>query len=264
MVILLNAAYYFNTSESSFRAHIFVFSIGVWELLLIILARSSEIARLTLIVWLPSFCGSLSIFLGTNNGLRGAAYSFIGGTIAIILSMFMVSKKSNKNFKIIKLLGIIQGFVIIVILIVSNYNYVYRDSRIGWLNTKLKVGPYSHIYTTKENAKIYEGLYDDLRKATNGHEYAAVVQCMPFAYMCIDSKVASHTVWWVHPESNRLNSNLEKNISRKPSVIILIDENIGVHNENFNTNSSFVLDYINKNKQSVTQYRYFNAYYLKQ
>lgn len=212
--------------------------------------------------WVPAVFSGLSVYLGSNNGINGAAYPYILGAIASI-AFILPNDYKNAYGKFIG--GIVYGACVLLIAVSAVYRTVpvYRDAGIKTLKARISSGPAAGIYTTRESATVYSGIIADLRADTAENELIAYIKCAPFAYMVNDTRCASHTLWWIRADSDRLLRYYRMNPEKTAEKIIVFDEDIGLHNENDKDNGGIIARFIADNYIEAVKREHYTLYIRK-
>ena len=142
---------------------------------------------------------------------------------------------------------------------------VYRDAPLSELTVKLEDGPASGLYTTPEQAKKYQDVYNvltnecqlaNLNPDKNNTGSLFITKLLPFGYMCSDLKCGSPTTWRTQFNSTRLEDYYKLNPDRYPDLILVVDEDYGSYETcgdvvadprpNENEIGGYLLDYVMK------------------
>lgn len=250
---------------------------------LIFAAFPRETTKPFLLIWLPSLFASLAVYLCSNNRINGASYPFFIGMMAIPIMLsfaFDACRNCNNENADINKNGITNlfdldkfflynkknrvrtvsalAFVFLICLFVFRIGIVYRDGNLPKLNTQLKTGPCTGIYTTAQNAAVYSKLISDINSDVSGKDRILFIQCAPYAYL-VAGRCSSHTVWYTHPESVRLLDYYRLNPAKKPDKIIIFNESVGFNNR-MSGDSLPVMDFITKNYKAVSEKQYYTLY----
>lgn len=262
------AMYHFIPIKNSTSINLFVLFVGIVAPLMFVISPTKNGLKIILLLWLPSFVGSIAVYCGTNNGFRGASYAMLGAVLASILLPFICYRQKKTNCKnIVDNIYIIILFLcattIIFSFIVMRFEVVYRDVPVLKATTQLKSGPYKGIYTTEKNAEIYEKIVSDIKIVTKNASSVTYCAYMPLAYLCTDKKISSHTVYWIHQDSERIIDYYTINKPHKPDLIVLFNQDIGIQNSIPKNTRLYLVEYIEQNKIGETDYKYFKAYKMK-
>ena len=177
--------------------------------------------------------GSVGVNFATNNGASFYIYPYLVSAIAALLyTGRMITEAREKNAQISILSAIPAALIasLVVFSFCSSVSYVYRDGELGTLNTNLRSGPASGIYTTQERAAKYEQTVDAIFTYMPKEGQVLFTKMLPFGYLCTSATPATPRMWRTNLDYPLFGEYYQNNPEKKPSAIYLVNENYGITN----------------------------------
>jgi hypothetical protein len=92
----------------------------------------------------------------------------------------------------------LPAFALMFVMLLYNYEYVYRDQPMAQLVEKTKVGPFKGIWTTEERAKMSEEMLAITRQFDNPNGRMVVLYDHPGFFLFSKMRPNAECVWEVH------------------------------------------------------------------
>lgn len=118
--------------------------------------------------------------------------------------------------------------------IVASLAYVYRDSPLSTLDTRLSTGPAAGLYTTPAHAQKYEETITDIVSNVPQSGNVLFVKLLPFGYLCTNAKIACYTTWRLDLDKVKLDTYYSVNPERRPDFLYFVPEGYGEGSQNGN------------------------------
>lgn len=149
------------------------------------------------IIWLPSFVAGITIAWGSSNGYINAAFGFLPASLvtSILLTLVLTQAFSRKNSPDLNKLHVIPSISVILMLLLFQYSYVYRDDKISELSTKVDFGPYKGLYTTREKSDYMNSLLEDMKVLGKTNYKVLIYDYFPGGYLFTSMRPATSTLW---------------------------------------------------------------------
>lgn len=194
-------------------------SVLIVALVLLLNRKARVYDKLILLLMMPYILFILLECILTNSTRR---FYFI---VPVLIGIIYCLDNISKNLKEFVWVCII--FISTSILFVD-YNYVYRDSPISELNTRVEAGVYKGIYTTTQRATDVVEFEDYLNKNIGNDETVSFRDNVPVAYLMKNKKVCDIRTWDEMQYSYGCNDptsmySYYKNRNRIPDVICYVD-----------------------------------------
>ncbi|MBR4174121.1 MAG: hypothetical protein IKR56_02145 [Lachnospiraceae bacterium] len=214
-----------------------------------------------------SMCDLYVISIGHNL----AAVAGIVFSMRFIDDLRRVSLKKNG---LEEYFGMISPFVLAIALFTCvslRLINIYRDAPSSMLKYRIDSGVAKGLYTTCEHKAEYESLLKCIRENTgDDSDTVLFTKLLPWGYLESEAKCASYTTWRVPLSSERLREYHEVHPERIPTVIILLDDNVGSYetcgdveadpSPNLNEKEGYVWELINDPSYEMTRYDHCTVY----
>lgn len=172
-------------------------------------------------IWyLPAMIYPFIVQITSNTGPLAVSAGFVtAGAASVLLAASWAMEQENSLTK-----NTLHGVIVLqlVIMLFLRITYVWVDSPMSELTTKVERGAAKGLYTTEVVAQYYEEIYDDI-DALNMTEDDGflVVGSEPLLYLYADRQVASYSTWQVYTNETRLYRYYEihDGEGRFPSVV---------------------------------------------
>ena len=179
-----------------------------------------KLHRVFYIWYLPAMIYPFIVQITSNTGPLAVSAGFVtAGAASVLLAASWAMEQENSLVK-----NILHGVMVLqlVIMLFLRITYVWVDSPMSELTTKVERGAAKGLYTTEVVAQYYEEIYDDI-DALNMTEDDGflVVGSEPLLYLYADRQVASYSTWQVYTNETRLYRYYEihDGEGRFPSVV---------------------------------------------
>lgn len=218
---------------------------------------------------------SIAVSIGSNNGITGYSYPFLLSTIATIIYSSTIWSVTNnfsivsseqllrrakanserkKNVKInnrtytftrltinksLNRIAVLPIMMFIGLLLLMNFNSVYRDSPISELTAKMTKGPASGLYTTPEGASKYGDIISAIDTYMPKSGTNLFVKLLPFGYLCSDALPATPRLWRTNLNYTGFEEYYNETPSKIPDAIFVVDEHYGIENGNVTYNDYY-------------------------
>lgn len=179
-----------------------------------------KLHRVFYIWYLPAMIYPFIVQITSNTGPLAVSAGFVtAGAASVLLAASWAMEQENSLIK-----NALHGVIVLqlVIMLFLRITYVWVDSPMPELTTKVERGAAKGLYTTEVVAQYYEEMYDDI-DALNMTEDDGflVVGSEPLLYLYADRQVASYSTWQVYTNETRLYRYYEihDGEGRFPSVV---------------------------------------------
>ena len=179
-----------------------------------------KLHRLFYIWYLPAMIYPFIVQITSNTGPLAVSAGFVtAGAASVLLAASWAMEQENSLVK-----NILHGVMVLqlVIMLFLRITYVWVDSPMSELTTKVERGAAKGLYTTEVVAQYYEEMYDDIDALNMTEEDGfLVVGSEPLLYLYADRQVASYSTWQVYTNETRLYRYYEihDGEGRFPSVV---------------------------------------------
>ena len=178
----------------------------------------------------------IAVNAASNNGLSLAAYPLVLSTIAgINLLDKTISIESFKiNVFLLRLFLYLASLFLVFSMGYYRITAVYRDANLPILTTTLRGGPANGIQTTSDSAEKYLKVIDDLSHVNRMSDSSTIfiTKLLPFGYLFLEKSAATPNLWRTSLNAHELISYYSRYPDHIPNTIIIINQNIGITNEN--------------------------------
>lgn len=212
-------------------------------------AKNKITLHLFYFICLPIIFSTLSISFFSHGSIINRLL-FMLPTIFIII-VTLSTWKLNENIKSLSLFIITLLFSCIVLK--SNYTYIYRDSPIIELKSKIHSGIYEGIYTTesrKQTLMLFEAYLSD---SFTENDHVLFMETTPFAYLMTDAKACTPSTWDISLYSYNFNDDslyqrYFETTNTIPDYIMYIDTGrdamLSINKDNYNFTQYVKSNYI--------------------
>lgn len=174
--------------------------------------------------YLPALFYPVIVQITSNTGPLAVSAGFV--TAGAASAFLVISWALTQDFKVAKYAA--EGILVLqlCIMLFLRITYVWADDPLQDLTTRVTRGAAKGLYTSEENARIYDEMYDDLdalkMKEDDG---LLVVGSEPLLYLYADRQVASYSTWQVYTNETRLYRYYEvhEGEGKFPSVVYCVD-----------------------------------------
>ena len=179
-----------------------------------------KLHRVFYIWYLPAMIYPFIVQITSNTGPLAVSAGFVtAGAASVLLAASWAMEQENSLVK-----NILHGVMVLqlVIMLFLRITYVWVDSPMSELTTKVERGAAKGLYTTEVVAQYYEEMYDDIDALNMTEEDGfLVVGSEPLLYLYADRQVASYSTWQVYTNETRLYRYYEihDGEGRFPSVV---------------------------------------------
>ena len=179
-----------------------------------------KLHRVFYIWYLPAMIYPFIVQITSNTGPLAVSAGFVtAGAASVLLAASWAMEQENSLVK-----NILHGVMVLqlVIMLFLRITYVWVDSPMSELTTKVERGAAKGLYTTEVVAQYYEEMYDDIDALNmNEDDGFLVVGSEPLLYLYADRQVASYSTWQVYTNETRLYRYYEihDGEGRFPSVV---------------------------------------------
>lgn len=179
-----------------------------------------KLHRVFYIWYLPAMIYPFIVQITSNTGPLAVSAGFVtAGAASTLLVASWAMEQENSLIK-----NALQGVIVLqlVIMLFLRITYVWVDSPMSQLTTKVERGAAKGLYTTEVVAQYYEEMYDDIDALNmNEDDGFLVVGSEPLLYLYADRQVASYSTWQVYTNETRLYRYYEihDGEGRFPSVV---------------------------------------------
>ena len=179
-----------------------------------------KLHRVFYIWYLPAMIYPFIVQITSNTGPLAVSAGFVtAGAASALLAASWAMEQENSLIK-----NALQGVIVLqlVIMLFLRITYVWVDSPMTQLTTKVERGAAKGLYTTEVVAQYYEEMYDDIDALNmNEDDGFLVVGSEPLLYLYADRQVASYSTWQVYTNETRLYRYYEihDGEGRFPSVV---------------------------------------------
>lgn len=186
---------------------------------------SPEKLREVFYLWyLPAMVYPLIVQFTSNTGPLAVSAGFMTAGAASVLLCMSWARKCDSRFlkKLVYLLVLLQ----LILMLYQRVHYVWSDSSISQLNTRVDRGPAKGLFTTEENVRYYNEMYDDLDFLNmKEDDKFLVIGAAPMLYLYAEREVASYSTWQVFTNETRLYRYYEihDGEGKFPTVIYCVD-----------------------------------------
>ena len=162
-----------------------------------------KLHRVFYIWYLPAMIYPFIVQITSNTGPLAVSAGFVtAGAASALLAASWAMEQENSLIK-----NALQGVIVLqlVIMLFLRITYVWVDSPMTQLTTKVERGAAKGLYTTEVVAQYYEEMYDDIDALNmNEDDGFLVVGSEPLLYLYADRQVASYSTWQVYTNETRL------------------------------------------------------------
>ena len=179
-----------------------------------------KLHRVFYIWYLPAMIYPFIVQITSNTGPLAVSAGFVtAGAASVLLAASWAMEQENSMIK-----NALHGVIVLqlVIMLFLRITYVWVDSPMSELTTKVERGAAKGLYTTEVVAQYYEEMYDDIDALNMTEEDGfLVVGSEPLLYLYADRQVASYSTWQVYTNETRLYRYYEihDGEGRFPSVV---------------------------------------------
>lgn len=180
--------------------------------------------KLFYIWYLPAMCYPFIVQITSNTGPLAVSAAFVTAGAAAVLLIALWAMEE----KILWIRRTVSGVIILqlAMMLFLRITYVWADAPLGELTTKMDRGAAKGLYTTEENVRYYNEMYDDLDalEMTEG-DGLLVIGSEPLLYLYAEKEVASYSTWQVFPNETRLYRYYEVHDGegKFPSVVYCVE-----------------------------------------
>ena len=140
------------------------------------------------------------VFPGTANAVVRVYFMYPILFVAIILlfekSLEICNSKTNNSMgKTLRILSALFALIIAILMIRSEYLFVYRDDPISQLDYKVTEGIYKGIYTSKDNAECTIEVERYIKDNTGSKELISFRDNVPFGYLMSNGIMCDIRTW---------------------------------------------------------------------
>ncbi len=214
------------------------------------------------------YAGGLAVSMTYSYSSNGELYVMtIGHGIACTAAILFISDFISENHI---LFGYILYGMLVLFLLQTAFlriTNVYRDAPLNELTVLIHEGPAAGLFTTGYHADSYDKVLKavhEIDTQAHGNDYIFFSKLLPWGYLATDMKCGAPTTWRTKISSKRLESYFSKHPDRIPSVIFILDDDIGTYDScgdveadpspNENECSGWLMNFIEKNgyRKTVT------------
>ena len=128
-------------------------------------------------------------------------------------------------------IAVASAAVLILITAILRFSYVYRDDRIGNLDTRISSGPAAGLITSREHKEQYESVFHTIEKYTSKHDNSEnnidkilFSKILPWGYTASGLKAAAPDTWRNEISSERL---MEYYVQHEmPDLVFVLDADV--------------------------------------
>lgn len=185
-----------------------------------------------------SFIYYLCVYALTDVPYNVITYTYL------LLFVSEIAIIGNGQIKIDQRMFSIQNSLLTIVILMAigiNVFSIYRDKQIPYLTQKLTEGPAAGIYTTPQRAQDYANTISAIDQYANCEGKIVFARLLPWGYMETDMKPGVSSVWRYYSEDE---------IDKETSVIIIVNDDVGITNKYDYTNSS-IRKYIEDNDMKM-------------
>ncbi len=139
------------------------------------------------------FCLALGVL--AESGIAVRMYLMIPCLMAFILLIARTLQSVQGETKSVPQVGIVISITASIFLIYADYQYIYRDSSVPELTTRVDSGLYRGLYTTETNAESISTLENIVQENVRAEDKIVVMDCMPAVYMMTEAIAFAPTTW---------------------------------------------------------------------
>lgn len=167
------------------------------------IVSKKKLSKVFYIWYLPGMVYPFIVQITSNTGPLAVSAAFVtAGAASVFLAAVWAMEQENKLLKNILYAVVVLQLVIMLFLRIT---YVWVDSPLSELTTKVERGAAKGLYTTEATARYYEEMYDDLDSLNMTEDDGLlIVGSEPLLYLYADKKVASYSTWQVYTNETRL------------------------------------------------------------
>lgn len=159
--------------------------------------------KLFAIWYLPAMFYPFIVQITSNTGPLAVSAAFVSAGAAAVLIAANWAKEQENGW----ICKIVYGICVLqlALMLFLRVTYVWADAPLSELTAKMDRGPGKGLYTTEENVRYYNEMYDDLDalQMKDGDGFL-VIGSEPMLYLYAEKKVASYSTWQVYPNETRL------------------------------------------------------------
>lgn len=160
-------------------------------------------SKIFYIWYLPAMIYPIIVQFTSNTGPLAVSAGFVtAGAASVLLAVLWAKEQKNILVK-----AVMYGVVLLQLsmMLFLRITYVWSDSPMSELTTKVERGVAKGLYTTDFVAQYYEEMYDDIDSLNITEEDGfLVIGSEPMLYLYADTKVASYSTWQVFTNETRL------------------------------------------------------------
>lgn len=204
------------------------------------LVSDKKAFRVFYIWYLPAMVYPFIVQITSNTGPLAVTAAFVTAGSASVLLLLLLAKEYFSASEMRKkaaawvLSGII-GLQLVTMLVLRVF-YVWADSGLAALDTKVERGPAKGLYTSQEQVAYYNELYDDLDSLQMKEDDGLlIIGSAPMLYLYADKEVASYSTWQVYTTETRLYRYYEVHDTegKFPSVIYCVEADSSIYESIF-------------------------------
>jgi hypothetical protein len=184
---------------SSASANAFVTNLALLAPAVFILtSRNSLAQRLTMVVWLPSaVAGEITAFTSSNGGTSFAIGFFPGAIVTgALIALFIrgaLPDRASPFTEAIIVLGPVLA--ILAVGVALQYSYVYRDSGLSHLTSRVDTGAYAGLLTTPDKHRFLIGLEGALGEISGPRCRILFYDDFPAGYLLGHGRAYTNRPW---------------------------------------------------------------------
>ena len=160
----------------------------------------------------------------SNTGPLAVSAAFMSAGAAAVCLISTWAKEQEGKFWRMGMHGII--LLQLLMMLILRITFVWADEPLAELTTKVNRGAAKGIYTTAEDEKFYDEIYDDLDALNmTADDDFLVVGSDPLLYLYADKEVAAYSTWQVFTNETRLYRYYEihDGEGKFPSVVYCVE-----------------------------------------
>lgn len=189
----------------------------------------------------------------SDTGLDAMTIGFVLLAIAVVMLVF-----DNKGIKETRKLYYVVFGVITVVIFQSAFlriGSVYRDAPLKELTTKLTSGPAKGLYTTKEHAKQYRDLQDDIANYVREDDIVFYSKNCFWSYLCTENEFGVPSSWRINFSDSRIEAYYTLKPEKIPTCVFVLKPEYGSFESSMIQNNEKA-DRPNENKIEGFLYNY--------
>lgn len=198
--------------------------------------------------YVPALVFTILAHFATNTGMYTVSAAYMLADVASILLIWKVCREQKASW--IRIFILLLLTVQFVGCIWQRMTYVWGDEPLQYLTCQLREGPLKGIYTSKENAKLYEEVLQDMEDLQlSKDDNLFVLGIAPWMYLNTEAGCGAYSTWETLEDDSLISVYYELRPEKLPTVIYCYEYEESI------LETEFAYDFIKLGYEPVTMRR---------